>query len=70
MTNTKERDGRRLVSRMRDMLTAAGIERIDYVTLTDPETLAEKPSLDGPAVALIAAYVGNTRLIDNRLLNT
>jgi len=63
-----ERDASAVVSRMRQELTAAGITQIDYVAIADPETLAEKHVLDGPSVALIAAFVGKTRLIDNRVL--
>ena len=63
-----ERDGKAIQSAMRGVLTAAGIERIDYVAIADPETLAEKQTLDGPAIALIAAFVGATRLIDNRMV--
>jgi len=70
LVKSGERDARRIVGQMRDALAGAGMERIDYVVLADPESLVEKSSLDGPAVALIAAHVGNTRLIDNRLLNT
>lgn len=65
-----ERDGQMIVAQMQSVLNAAGIERIDYVALADPDTLAEKLRLEGPTVALIAAYVGNTRLIDNRILIT
>jgi pantoate--beta-alanine ligase len=65
-----EHDAATIVKEMRRILTTAGITRIDYAVLADPETLAEKLSVDGPTVALIAAYVGTTRLIDNRLLNT
>ncbi len=63
-----ERDAALLCEQMRNMLHAAGIDRIDYATIADAETLAELRSLDRPAVALIAAHVGSTRLIDNRLL--
>jgi pantoate--beta-alanine ligase len=51
------------------MLTDAGITRVDYVALADPQTLEQRPVVDGPVVALVAAYVGTTRLIDNRVLN-
>jgi pantoate--beta-alanine ligase len=64
-----ERDGATILAQMRGVLNSAGIDRIDYVTLADPETLAEKPTIDGPVVAFIAAHVGTTRLIDNRLLD-
>jgi pantoate--beta-alanine ligase len=57
-----------LKGQMQEVLEGAGIERVDYATIADPETLAEMTQLDGPAVALIAAFVGTTRLIDNCLL--
>jgi pantoate--beta-alanine ligase len=53
---------------MRDTLHAAGIERIDYVAIADPETLDEVAMLKRPAMALIACHVGTTRLIDNQPL--
>jgi pantoate--beta-alanine ligase len=34
--------------------------------VVDAQTLSPIPQLDRPAVALIAARVGSTRLIDNR----
>lgn len=66
--NRGERNSSELTKRMHDVLEQAGIERIDYAAIVNPETLAEMTRLDRPAVALIAAYVGTTRLIDNCLL--
>jgi pantoate--beta-alanine ligase len=45
-------------------LTAAGIEP-EYLELVSPETLTSVDRIDGEALALVAARVGNTRLIDN-----
>ncbi|MCA9157852.1 MAG: pantoate--beta-alanine ligase [Planctomycetales bacterium] len=53
---------------MHHILREAGIERIDYACIVDRTTLESLPQLDRPAVALIAAHVGDTRLIDNVLL--
>lgn len=53
---------------MRDVLTAAGVTHIDYVALADAETLEPLTRLQGAVVALVAAVVGQTRLIDNRPL--
>jgi pantoate--beta-alanine ligase len=64
-----EQDAAAIVTQMRGILEGAGINRIDYAAIADPQTLQEKPSIEGPAVALIAAIVGSTRLIDNRMLN-
>jgi pantoate--beta-alanine ligase len=64
-----QRDASSIKAAMRNILAAAGIERIDYATVADRETLAELDLIDRPAVALIACHVGTTRLIDNRLLS-
>jgi pantoate--beta-alanine ligase len=63
-----ERDAAVVRSAMRNTLTAAGIERVDYATLAHADTLAEIDQIAGPVVALIACFIGTTRLIDNRLL--
>jgi pantoate--beta-alanine ligase len=39
--------------------------RIDYVAVTDYETLEELEVIDRPALVLLAVCVGSTRLIDN-----
>ena len=45
-----------------------GVDKIDYAVVVDAETLSPITEVDRPAVALIAAWVGKTRLIDNRLI--
>jgi pantoate--beta-alanine ligase len=64
-----EHDAAAIRQRMLHVLHEAGIERIDYATVVDPWTLEELARLQGPARALIAAYVGSTRLIDNVALS-
>jgi pantoate--beta-alanine ligase len=47
-------------------LAAAGFRQIDYVTVRDAETLKDwDPASGRPARVLAAAWLGNTRLIDN-----
>jgi pantoate--beta-alanine ligase len=47
---------------------APNVDRLEYIALADAETLAAVTRIDRPAVALVAAFVGTTRLIDNALL--
>jgi len=62
---TGERQAAKLVEAMRGALAEAQIGRIDYVAVVDSESLEPVSELAGPAIALIAANVGTTRLIDN-----
>jgi pantoate--beta-alanine ligase len=57
-----------LESEMQGVLAQHGIERIDYATVRDRTTLQPLVNVTGAAIALIAAHVGTTRLIDNWLL--
>ncbi len=61
-------DGFELMGEMRQMLIDGGVTRIDYVAIADPESLESMDEIRLPAVVLVAAYVGKTRLIDNRLI--
>lgn len=52
---------------------AKGCDRVDYVTLVDAIDLSQVDATPGPiersVTLLVAAHVGSTRLIDNRVLN-
>jgi pantoate--beta-alanine ligase len=65
-----ERDASLLRRRIHATLEAAGVDRIDYATIVDPDTLAEVDLIEGAAIVLLAVYVGRTRLIDNCQLLT
>jgi pantoate--beta-alanine ligase len=49
------------------VLQRAGVA-VEYLSLVDPETMEPLGELDGDALAVIAARVGSTRLIDNALI--
>lgn len=53
---------------MLDQFATEADVQLDYAVVADAETLAEPAYLQRPAVALVAAFVGPTRLIDNVLL--
>ncbi len=54
---------------VRETLTGAGIEQIDYIALADPDSLEPLIAAQPPAVLLVAVRVGKTRLIDNVLVS-
>jgi pantoate--beta-alanine ligase len=64
-----EREGRRLVAAAAAEIAAEPLARAEYASLVDPETLAPVATLEGRALLALAAWVGGTRLIDNRLLD-
>ena len=49
----------------RSRLIELGFSKVDYFSLCDPLKLNPLKNLDGPARLLAAAWLGNTRLIDN-----
>jgi len=53
---------------MHSALEAARVDSIDYATIVDPETMDPMMQIEDRAVAIIAAKVGGTRLIDNMTL--
>jgi len=66
LSGTGETDIDALEHAMREALS--GCDSIDYAVVVDADTLQRIKKLDRPAVALVAARVGKTRLIDNRIL--
>lgn len=60
-----ERHPRRLQRLLHDRLSSAPGLSVEYAVITDPDTLLELDSPQSSMVALIAARVGTTRLIDN-----
>jgi pantoate--beta-alanine ligase len=66
-----ERHSSKLAGLVRATIEAEPLARVDYVNITDAETLETIDKLDERAVLVsVAAYVGKTRLIDNTVLNS
>jgi pantoate--beta-alanine ligase len=63
-----ERDAAALVAAARGVLEAEPRVRIDYLELRDADELTEIAKVDKRAVMAVAAFLGTTRLIDNRVL--
>jgi pantoate--beta-alanine ligase len=63
-----ERDPTVVQRAIRQEFDTAGIDRIEYIAIANGETLEPAEQIDEGTVALIAAFVGSTRLIDNCLI--
>lgn len=63
-----ESDLKAITKLMQDQMTSHSEVTLDYVVIVDPDTLRQLDSPQASMVALIAARVGSTRLIDNRML--
>ena len=59
------RDAETFRMRMRDVIEAEELARLDYVSVADPVTLDELRRIQGPALVSLAVRFGRTRLIDN-----
>ncbi len=64
-----EHRGEIILERVRGVLEGDNGIRVDYAELCHPETLDPVSFVDGPVLLALAAYVGRTRLIDNRVLD-
>jgi len=66
------RHGERSAGALRDTLlrtlSAEPRARVDYAEIVDPDSLLRLETVQGPALAAVAAWIGSTRLIDNVLL--
>jgi len=60
-----ERSAEVLRWRMTDVVSAEPKARIDYISVADAGTLAELQRVAGPAIALLAVWIGRVRLTDN-----
>ncbi len=59
-----EHDAAALINRMRGHLTSPHL-RMDYVEVVDADTLLPQEFVTGNSLLAVAAYLGETRLIDN-----
>ena len=60
-----------VINEVKGFLHDKGFEKIDYIAITDADTMLEITSPSNsmrPKVAIIAAYINGVRLIDNMLL--
>ena len=63
-----ERDPEQIVARMKEMIVAEPLTKIDYVEIVDMENLDPVKKIEKEALAALAVFVGKVRLIDNTII--
>ena len=63
-----ERQASTILQAVHETLAREGRVRIEYTSLCHPETLEEVTEVSGPTLLALAAWVGDVRLIDNRVI--
>ncbi len=63
-----ERDSAKLISEAKKAFVWQPAVRMDYFEIVDPDDLLPLTTINQPSLVAVAAFVGNTRLIDNILL--
>lgn len=69
MVETGERDLGKLKTTLRDEICSVDGVTLEYAVIVDPATLADLSDVQSEMVALVAARVGTTRLLDNMFLH-
>jgi pantoate--beta-alanine ligase len=65
---TGERNSANLIAAARQEFAGESNVRLDYFEIVNPDSLEPVLDTSSPSLAAVAAYVGNTRLIDNIVL--
>jgi len=64
-----EHDSAKLIAAGKQEFTKEPTARLDYLDIVDPDSLESLRVISKRALIAVAAYVGNTRLIDNIVVN-
>lgn len=69
MMKNGERSAEVILTAMRNMIEAEPLAKIDYVEMTDADSIEPLKEAKGRVLVAIAVYIGKTRLIDNFILD-
>lgn len=67
--NQGERNSGKIISKMKQVISKEPAAKIDYIAIVDTKELKAIKKISGVALVAVAVRVGNTRLIDNVILN-
>jgi pantoate--beta-alanine ligase len=58
-----------LTDHMRRIIDEAGLARVDYISVVDPDSMQPVERIDKPVLVALAVHIGRARLIDNLLVD-
>ena len=61
-------NAKKISAQMRNLIESESRTSVDYISISDAETLDELDIIDRPALVSLAVRIGDVRLIDNTLL--
>ena len=61
-------DSKRIQMVISEVIKQEPLAKLDYISVADAETLQELTEIDRPTMISLAAFIGNTRLIDNLIV--
>ena len=64
-----EKDADVVVAKMKDNIETEPMAKIDYVKAVNGLTMQQQKEIKAPMLIAMAVYIGNTRLIDNMILD-
>lgn len=63
-----ERDAKKIIKNMQDLIKGVSSARIDYVSIVGTDTLRDIKTIKGDVLIALAVFIGKTRLIDNIIM--
>jgi len=64
-----ERSPEKIINEMKKIIKLTPQVRLDYVIIANAQTLRELKAIEGKALIALAIFIGNTRLIDNLVID-
>jgi pantoate--beta-alanine ligase len=68
MFSSNIRDAKKIIKEMTSIIKKTKYTKIDYISIVNVNTLEDLSLIEGKALAAVAVWIGNTRLIDNTIL--
>lgn len=69
MVNSDEKDPKKIIAKMREIINSVPSSKIDYISIVDTENLRDVKTINGGILIALAVKIGKTRLIDNIIVH-